>query len=127
VLELANGGELFDFIALGGKFSEPVARLYAKQLFEALKFMHTAGVCHRDLKPENLMLDSSYNLKIADFGFAAPTMGRDGKGKLTTQLGTASYMAPEIHLGKQYEGTLVDVLAAGIILFVMITQRPPFS
>ena len=89
--------------------------------------MHKSGVCHRDLKPENLMLDANYNLKVADFGFAAPTAGRDGKGKLTTQLGTASYMAPEIHLGKSYEGPPVDVLAAGIILFVMVTQRPPFS
>jgi serine/threonine protein kinase len=128
VLELAQGGELFDFIALGGRFSEPVARLYGKQLCEALQFMHTSGVCHRDLKPENLMLDGHYNLKVADFGFAAPTAGRDGKsGKLSTQLGTASYMAPEIHLGKQYDGAAVDVLAAGIILFVMVTQRPPFS
>jgi len=127
VLELAQGGELFDFIALGGRFPESVARLYAKQLCEALNFMHTAGVCHRDLKPENLMLDGNYNLKVADFGFAAPTAGRDGKGKLSTQLGTASYMAPEIHLGKQYDGTAVDVLATGIILFVMVTQRPPFS
>lgn len=127
ILELAQGGELFDFIALGGRFPEPVTRLYAKQLCEALSFMHKAGVCHRDLKPENLMLDANYNLKVADFGFAAPTAGRDGKGKLTTQLGTASYMAPEIHLGKPYEGPAVDVLATGIILFVMITQRPPFS
>lgn len=84
--------------------------------------MHNAGVCHRDLKPENLMLDANYNLKVADFGFAAPISGRDGKsGKLHTQLGTASYMAPEIHLGKPYEGGAVDVLATGIILFVMMT------
>lgn len=127
VLELAQGGELFDFIALGGRFPEPVTRLYAKQLCQALSYMHKKGVCHRDLKPENLMLDANYNLKVADFGFAAPTVGRDGKGKLTTQLGTASYMAPEIHLGKPYEGPAVDVLATGIILFVMMTQRPPFS
>jgi len=39
----------------------------------ALKHMHGGGVCHRDLKPENIMLDSNFNLKIADFGFAALT------------------------------------------------------
>lgn len=84
VLELASGGELFDFIALGGRFDEPTARLYSTQLFTALNYMHSAGVCHRDLKPENLMLDHNYNLKVADFGFAAPIKGRDGKGKLQT-------------------------------------------
>lgn len=73
VLELVQGGELFDFVANSGRFSENVARFYFAQLMGALSYMHTAGACHRDLKPENIMLDSEFNLKVADFGFAAPT------------------------------------------------------
>jgi len=94
---------------------------------EGLGYLHSAGFAHRDLKPENLMLDNNFNLKIADFGFAAPAQGRDGSGMLETQLGTASYMAPEIHLGKSYNGPNVDLFASAIILFVVLTQRPPFS
>lgn len=127
VLELVQGGELFDFVANSGRFSTEVARYYFTQLMEALSYMHSHGCAHRDLKPENIMLDSEFNLKVADFGFAAPVAGKDGSGYLTTQLGTASYMAPEIHLGKPYTGAGVDLFATAIILFVMISQRPPFN
>ena len=96
-------------------------------MMDALKYSHDRGICHRDLKPENIMLDKNYNVKVADFGFAAPTQGRDGSGLLETQLGTVSYMAPEIHRGDKYDGKAVDVFAAAIILFVILTQRPPFE
>ena len=127
VLELVGGGELFDLVVLGGRLEEKYARHYFKQLLDGLNYLHSSGYAHRDLKPENLMLDTGFNLKIADFGFAAPAQGRDGSGMLETQLGTASYMAPEIHLGKPYSGPSVDLFAAAIILFVIMTQRPPFS
>jgi len=72
------------------------------------------------------MLDSNFNLKVADFGFSAALRGKDGSGLLKTYLGTQSYMAPEIHLGKSYSGASVDLFAAAIILFIMVTKRPPF-
>ena len=71
VLEFVQGGELFDFVSLGA-VSEPVCRYYFKQMLQVMHYVHTKGVAHRDLKPENIMLDSEFNLKIADFGFAAP-------------------------------------------------------
>lgn len=126
VLELIGGGELFDFVALGGRLSEDQGRYYFKQLLEGLGYMHKQGIVHRDLKPENLLLDKDYVLKITDFGFAAKAAGSDGSGLLHTQLGTANYMAPEIHIGRDYEGARVDLFAAAIILFVILTQRPPF-
>ncbi len=126
-LELADGGELFDYVANTGVYSEPVARYYFRQLIEALEYCHNSGIAHRDLKPENLLYDKNFELKIADFGFSTALAGRDGKGKLYTYLGTEAYMAPEIHLKMAYNGTAVDLFAAGIILFIMYSGSPAFG
>lgn len=58
VLELAQGGELFDYIANTGAFSEPVARYFFNQLLSGLDHCHMSGFAHRDLKPENLLMDN---------------------------------------------------------------------
>ena len=127
VMELAIGGEVFDFVAISGRFEEPLARYYFTQFMNGLSYCHEQGITHRDLKPENLLLDKNFTLKIADFGFAAPIEGRDGSGNLTTKLGTMNYMAPEIHLNQPYQGEQIDVFAAAIILFIMVAQHPPFT
>jgi serine/threonine protein kinase len=49
------------------------------------------------MKPDNILVDENFDLVIADFGFAAPDNGRDGKGVLYSNLGTEAYKAPEIH------------------------------
>lgn len=47
-----------------------------------LKACHAAGIAHRDMKAENILFDDKGNINIADFGFAGPTMGKDGSGYL---------------------------------------------
>ena len=76
VMELANGGELFDRIKIDCGTRETTARFFFQQLLEGVRHCHEQGVCHRDLKPENLLLqdgimDEDTVLKIADFGFSA--------------------------------------------------------
>ena len=88
-------------------------------------------MCHRDIKCENILIDLQNNLKIADFGFAAPHTGRNPEhlNKLTTTAGTPGQFAPEIIYqkpGKGYDGKFVDVFNAGYILFCMLFQRQPF-
>ncbi|KAE9350911.1 hypothetical protein PF008_g6198 [Phytophthora fragariae] len=97
VLELATGGELFDFMMYTGCFSENIARAYFQQLVAGLEACHEQGVYHRDVKPENLLLDESFALKIADFGLSGLREESDGAvAELYTQCGTRGYMSPEI-------------------------------
>ena len=97
-LEIAEKGELFDYVANTGHFSEPVARYFFKQLLAGLKACHEAGVSHRDMKAENIFLDKNYDMKIGDFGLAAGREKADENGLFKTSLGTTGYMAPEIIL-----------------------------
>jgi serine/threonine protein kinase len=70
VLELAEGGEIFEHVAANGPYSEHDAALVIRQVGLALSHMHGLGVCHRDLKPENLLRTSAGDVKVADFGVA---------------------------------------------------------
>ena len=72
------------------------------------------------------MINQDSDLKIADFGYAAPANGRDGKGFLHTKLGTKSYIAPEIWKKVPYIGQSADVFSCAVILFIMVTGKPPF-
>nr|XP_022295127.1 eIF-2-alpha kinase GCN2-like [Crassostrea virginica]XP_022295128.1 eIF-2-alpha kinase GCN2-like [Crassostrea virginica] len=91
-----------------------------------LEYIHDKGYLHRDLKPSNILLDTSNQAKIGDFGFA--TKYRDTNAKeasvdfkkrsLTTGLGTAHYIAPEIEMSTAYNEK-VDLYSLGIILFEM--------
>eukprot|EP00605_Chrysophyceae_sp_TOSAG23-4_P001720 GSChrysophyteH1.ASY1.ANO1.1907.1 assembled CDS len=74
IMELANGGELFDRIKVDCGTRESTAKYFFQQLLEGVQHCHGQGVCHRDLKPENLLLQDAGKetvLKIADFGFSA--------------------------------------------------------
>lgn len=127
VQEMITGGELFDYIANTGAFTEEVCKFYFKQLLQGIHYIHSRGFSHRDLKPENILLDKDYNVKIVDFGFACPLEGRDGSGINRSQIGTPGYMAPEIIAKQPYQGQVVDLFALGVILFIMRSGHPPFS
>ncbi|MCQ2820877.1 MAG: protein kinase [archaeon] len=131
VMEECLGGELFDkiidHIQEGKMFSEKDAAKIMKQVFVALAYCHSRGICHRDLKPENLLLatkDENSPIKIIDFGLSKRFTGEE-KMKMSRKVGTSYYVAPEVLKGDYNEKC--DVWSAGVILYILLSGDPPFN
>ena len=93
-MESAQGGELFDFIASSGTFTEAEARYFFKQFMSGLDYCHSNQVAHRDLKPENILVCQDGYLKIADFGLSKIVNAIDQSDMRIC--GTPDYMPPEV-------------------------------
>ena len=74
ILELVEGGELFDRIVASGQFDEPTSKFLFRQMCLGVKYLHDRSITHRDLKPENVLLTSPDTnetlVKITDFGLS---------------------------------------------------------
>ena len=127
VLEIIEGGELFDRIVEAKRFDEETARKYFQQLVLGVWYCHQQGIAHRDLKPENLLLDSNDNLKISDFGLSNLQRGGGASTLLQTVCGTPNYVAPEVLKEQGYNGINADIWSCGVILFVMLAGYLPFD
>ncbi|KAK1752407.1 cell cycle serine/threonine-protein kinase CDC5/MSD2 [Echria macrotheca] len=130
VLELCPNGSLMDMVKRRKGLTEPEVRFYGIQIAGAIKYMHAKGIIHRDLKMGNIFLDRYMNAKIGDFGLAALLLtGKDMQiMRRTTLCGTPNYIAPEIlEKGKKGHDHMVDIWSLGIIIFAMLTSKPPFQ
>ena len=126
VMEYGAKGDLYDYIANTGSFSEELARFYTVQLMNGLRHMYDKGHCHRDIKLENLMINDKYQLKITDFDTVANIYGDNNCGLLSDYCGTRQYMAPELLAKDYYVGEKVDMFALGAMLFMMVTGSAAF-
>ncbi len=99
----------------------------ARQLAEALAYLHAQGVIHRDLKPENIIVTPEGGVKVLDFGIARDRGSRRLTWtKLSNVVGTPDYMSPEQISGRRGDER-GDVYAVGVILYEMLTGHLPFS
>ncbi len=131
VMDIGEGGDLFDFIVgcpLGHLPADIVIELLI-QIFGVVDYLHSfKGIIHRDLKPENFMIKINIfnkpQIKLIDFGLAT-YIPKNGQ-KLKELLGTREYAAPEILDGSGYLEK-VDEWAIGVIMYNMLTGFEPFK
>ncbi len=125
-LEYVDGGTLAHKAA-----GRPMPVRQAAQVVEGLArgvhAAHRRGVIHRDLKPSNVLLTADGTPKVTDFGIAKRLAGGAGHTRAGTIMGTPCYMSPEQAIGRTHEiGPATDVWALGVILYELLTGRPPF-
>ncbi|KAI9090762.1 hypothetical protein K1719_028615 [Acacia pycnantha] len=124
VMELCEGGELFDRIVERGHYNERKAAKLARTIVSVIEACHSLGVMHRDLKPENFLFaskDENSPLKAIDFGLS--TFFKPGQ-TFADVVGSPYYVAPEV-LCKCY-GPEADVWSAGVMIYILLCGVPPF-
>jgi serine/threonine protein kinase len=133
VMEYLEGIDLFAWIQGHGAMSIAQAITVVLQVCEALAEAHVAGIVHRDLKPANLFYcerpDGQFCVKILDFGISK-LMDPEADQRLTavqTIMGSPIYMSPEQMQRKRGVDARTDVWSIGVILFELLTLRPPFE
>ncbi|WP_371537961.1 serine/threonine protein kinase [Streptomyces sp. NBC_00466] len=129
VMDLVDGPDLHHYLRDNGPFSPVAAALLTAQIADALAASHADGVVHRDLKPANVLVkqdaDGQMHPMLTDFGIARLA---DSPGLTRTHefVGTPAYVAPESAEGRP-QTSAVDIYGAGILLYELVTGRPPFA
>ncbi|MFJ5549690.1 serine/threonine-protein kinase [Streptomyces sp. NPDC093225] len=128
VMDLIDGPDLHKYLRENGPFTPVAASLLTAQIADALAASHADGVVHRDLKPANVLVDERdgrMRPMLTDFGIARLA---DSPGLTRTHefVGTPAYVAPESAEGRP-QTSAVDIYGAGILLYELVTGRPPFA
>ena len=123
-MEYVKGITLKQLVRQRGMLPLKIGLQIGKQICSALDAAHEKGVVHRDMKPQNVLLESTGDVKIMDFGIARVA---DMKGMTSTGtvMGTPDYMSPEQAQGLDLDQR-TDIYSAGVVLFEIFTGKLPF-
>ncbi|MCF7222763.1 serine/threonine-protein kinase [Marilutibacter chinensis] len=124
-MDYVDGAALDRVLDRDGAFAVEDALRIARQLAQGLAAAHAKGVIHRDLKPANVLLDAAGNAYISDFGVAR-SLATSGLTRSGSVIGTPDYLSPEQARGDAIDGRS-DLYALGLILYEMLTGKPPFA
>src|SRR5436309_12424677 len=128
VMEMVEGTDLRRYLRARGILAVDRAIIIAHDVALGLGAAHRRGIVHRDVKPQNVLVGRDGSIKLTDFGIASVYKDINAERLTTTgmTLGTVQYYAPE-----QAQGEIVspaaDVYALGIVMYEMLTGRPPFD
>jgi eukaryotic-like serine/threonine-protein kinase len=123
VLELLEGHTLADRLRRDGALPPAEAARIAAAVADGLDVAHRAGIIHRDIKPSNIMLTAGGGVKVMDFGIAAAWEAHSTTGQQL--LATAAYAPPE-RISSGRASPAGDLYSLGVVLYEMLTGRPPF-
>ena len=121
VMEYYPGGELYHHLKRVRSFSEDHAKFYFAEVLLSLKYLHEKDIAYRDLKPENIVIDIDGHARLTDFGLSKMDMRDESR----SFCGSPEYMSPDM-LRNQGHTKMVDLYCVGVLLFELITGRPPF-
>lgn len=125
-MEYVDGTTLRGLLRDQGPLSAPIALSIVEPVLDALSAAHRAGFIHRDVKPENVLISTTGQVKIADFGLARAI--EDSTASQVTQgvlIGTVAYLAPE-QVKTGHADQRSDVYSTGIILYECVVGQTPF-
>ena len=123
-MEYLEGESLREMLDSGVVLPMDMIGKIAARVASALSYAHENQVVHRDIKPANIMITSSRDVKIMDFGIAQ--ISTASRTQLGTVLGSPKYMAPEQVAGQATDGK-TDIFALGVVLYEMLTGTTPFN
>lgn len=124
IMHCAAKGQLYSLLKKQKRLDERTVAQFMREVISAVNYLHSLKppILHRDIKPENILLDTDGRARLADFGWS--NFSEDDK-KRETYCGTPEYLAPEMVM-KQGHNEKIDIWSLGVLMFELLTGRPPF-